>query len=411
MAFGDEGRTIASTAMDGTSRLWDATTLKDALVLRGHTSYVYPVVYSPDGRWIASGSWDRTVRLWNASGGRPTHILKGHTNPIGALAFTPDGTRLASWGEDRTIRLWDTATGKEIEPRLTHHGMYHRDSVYSLVVSPDGQRLGAVTDGGVRFWDLATRAELAPLRLPIQGVRVVAFSPDGTRLVAGGDDAKVVIVDTASGKLTAELTGFPGRIQSVQFSPDGRHVLTAGMDPTLRLWDAATGRLVRTFEGHSLEVLAAVFHPDGTRIASGGHDRSILIWDTATGEELVRLPGHSSYVFSLAFSPDGQTLVSGSGDFTIRLWDAFPVTRRLQARHAAERRARWLVDEPRRFRGGPRRVGDGRRPPRTRRSCGTSRSAGLRWGVVQAVRRSDQPRNHGLCHAQDLHRCLATASF
>jgi WD40 repeat protein/serine/threonine protein kinase len=349
VAFDRDGRTIASTANDGTARLWDVTSLEDARVLRGHASYVYPVAYSGDGRWIASGSWDSTVRLWDATSGSPARTLRGHTKPLGALAFTPDGTRLASWGEDSTIRLWDTASGAESEPCLKHLSMYHRDSVYSLVISPDGKRLGALTgDGvsengdpegkiansGVRFWDLATRAELAPLRLPLRTARVVAFSPDGRRLAAGGDDPKVVIVDASSGQLLAELSGFTGRIQSVVFSPDGRQLLTAGRDPTLRLWDTETGGLVRIFAGHSLEVLAAVFHPDGTRIASGGHDRSICLWETATGVELVRLPGHTSYVFSLAFSPAGETLVSGSGDSTVRLWDAFPVARRLQARRA-----------------------------------------------------------------------------
>ena len=349
VAFDGDGRTIASTAKDGTARLWDVTSLEDARVLRGHTSYVYPVAYSADGRWIASGSWDSTVRLWDAARGSPARTLRGHTRPIGALAFSPDGTRLASWGEDSTIRLWDTASGAETDPPIIHRSMYNRNSVYSLLVSPDGKRLGAVTghgvsedgnsagkitESGVRFWDLATRTELAPLRLPLRTARVVAFSPDGRRLAAGGDDQKVVIVDANSGELRAEMAGFTGRIQSVAFSPDGRQILTAGQDPALRLWDTETGGLVRTFAGHSLEVLSAVFHPDGTRIASGGHDRSICLWETATGVELVRLPGHTSYVFSLAFSPEGETLVSGSGDSTVRLWDAFPVARRLQARRA-----------------------------------------------------------------------------
>ncbi len=334
VAFSDLGRTIASAALDGTARLWDAMAPDDASVLRGHTNYVYPVAFSPDGRQIATGSWDWTVRLWDAATGATIHTLEGHTNPLGALAFSPDGTLLVSWGNEGTIRFWDTKTGKEIGPSLVHHGMDHRDSVYSLVITPDGKRIGAVTQGGVRFWDLATRRGVATLRLPIEGVRVVAFSPDGGRLAAGGDGASVVVVDAISGELLAEISGFTGRIQSLAFSPDGRYVLTAGMDRVLRLWDTETGRLVRTFAGHSLEVLSAVFHPDGTRIASGGHDRSIRIWDTATGEELVRLTGHTSYIFSLAFSPGGETLVSGSGDCTVRLWDEFPVARRLEARRA-----------------------------------------------------------------------------
>jgi WD40 repeat protein len=338
-AFSDDGRVLASGAVDGSARLWDATTTSDPTVLRGHDYYVYPVAYSPDGRWIATGSWDRTVRVWDAAGGELVHVLKGHEEPLGALTFTRDSTRLASWAEDRTIRLWDVATGAEVAPRFRHVSMPYRDSVYTLVATPDGRRLAAAAEGEVRFWDLQTGAALPPLRLPLAGPRVLAFSPDGRRLAAGGNEPKVVVVDAASGALVAELVGFEGRVQSIAFSPDGRHVLTAGLDPALRLWDAETGRLDRTLTGHGLEVLAAVFHPDGTRIASGGHDRSVLIWDAATGLELTRLTGHTSYIFSLAFSPDGETLVSGSGDFTARLWDAFPVARRLRARLNARVRA------------------------------------------------------------------------
>jgi WD40 repeat protein len=331
VSFSADGRTIASAAADGTARLWDAMSRDDPRVLRAHSWHVYPVAYSRDGRRFATGSWDRTVRLWDAASGRPVLVLRGHTRPIGVLAFTRDGTALVSWAEDGTIRLWDADTGRLIGT-LIHTSMKERDSVYSLVVTSDGERIGAVTTGGLRFWDAASRRELTPLRLPIQGVRVVTCSPDGARLAAGGDDPRVAVVDAASGELITELTGFTGRIQALQFSPDGRHLLTAGLDGVLRLWDAANGRLERSFFGHSLEVLAAVFHPDGTRIASGGHDRSILVWDVSTGEALARLPGHSSYVFSLAFSPDGKTLVSGSGDSTVRLWDDFAVARRLQAR-------------------------------------------------------------------------------
>jgi WD40 repeat protein len=125
-------------------------------------------------------------------------------------------------------------------------------------------------------------------------------------------------------------------VQVLAFSPDGRRLLSGGRDRMLRLWDVKTGALVWELKGHTDELFAAAFHPGGTRIASGGRDRVVRILDAEQGQELVRLPGHTNYIFSLAFSPDGVTLASGSGDYTIRLWETTPLTRRLEARRARE---------------------------------------------------------------------------
>ena len=37
--------------------------------LRGHSSWVRSVAYSPDGKHVVSGSDDQTVQVWNAATG------------------------------------------------------------------------------------------------------------------------------------------------------------------------------------------------------------------------------------------------------------------------------------------------------------------------------------------------------
>ncbi len=78
--------------------------------LRGHTSSVNSVAFSPDGATLASASGDDTIRLWDVATGQPrTDPLRGHTDSVVSVAFSPDGATLASASGDDTIRLWDVS--------------------------------------------------------------------------------------------------------------------------------------------------------------------------------------------------------------------------------------------------------------------------------------------------------------
>jgi WD40 repeat protein len=75
----------------------------------------------------------------------------------------------------------------------------------------------------IKIWDLATGTVHHTLRGHSDGVRGVAFSPDG-RLVV---------------ELHRKLEGHLSWARDVAFSPDGRLVASASYDRTIRLWDSA----------------------------------------------------------------------------------------------------------------------------------------------------------------------------
>ncbi len=311
------------------------------LTLSGHTGPVRALAYSPDGRLLASGGADRTVRVWDMRDRRERLPPLVHARGVTGLAFAPDGTVLASIGQDRHVRLWDVANGREgttLAPQASVPTAvaFFPDGrslavggglVTCLAVSPDGKTVAAGSGEPVDFRrgvvsvltsDGIVR-EPATLDLTDMGCWRAVYRAEGRHDDLGGGVRVVKLWEPYSDRRLPALPHREG-VRAVAFSPDGAVLATAAGN-LIRLWDAASGRELALLRGHVREVNALAFTPDGAALLSGGADRRVRLWAVADGRPRHVYAWPAGKVSAVAVSPDGLTAAVAGDVSDIVLWD------------------------------------------------------------------------------------------
>jgi len=337
-------------------------------LLRADTG-IAAIAFSPDGRIAAaegSGPSPRVV-LFDVHSGRRTKVLTARGEPmewVECLAFSPDGTKLL-WGEYRgKVVLWDL-TGDRL---LFRDNLHHRP-VRDVRFSPDGKLMASAGGDAIQLRRVTAPEEAAPgfatrtgprlepafvpfgMAPPFgrrEGVACLAFTPDGSRIVAGTfEDATILVWHTADRRLLRQIPGAHGnsttvqnnpRLNCVAVTPDGQRIMSIGQTTKpraqtklwpgsinaimseVRFWDIATGQKVADYHGDLDEGFGyGALSPDGRLVAVSDCTR-LRIVDAATGrtERAINLPGSSGD--RPVFSPDG-TLVALPMDNTIALFE------------------------------------------------------------------------------------------
>ena len=234
-----------------------------------------------------------------------------HTDSATAIAASPDGRETAVATENRLL-VYSTASGRFMRELPSFRG-----ALRDLAWSPDGTHLLASVfyDDAAFLLDADGKREPRRLTVEREGA-AVAFSPDARRAAVGSEMGPIAVFDLAAGPPPVLLHDSPRAANALAFS--GEHLVSAGADGVVRWWNLATGAVAfQSAAGGFLLRLALA--PDGRLAASAGLDHTIHLYDLATGTEVEALAWHESAVWGLAWA--GRTLVSGDADGSVALWD------------------------------------------------------------------------------------------
>lgn len=240
----------------------------------------------------------------NTMGGGPsqdTTALPSSSGVRQTLAHSPRAVTNATSGYARSAL--NTMGG------VPSHDRAVRNSFIPTFMSPKG-RLVAVNKGplekSVRIQNIHTR-KFVELEGCSDAVYSVAFSPDGKRVVTGGE--MIQIWDAETGKLTvAVMNEDRYNVLSVAFSPDGKRVASGSAGKTVRIWNSATGAPDCEFKCRS-PVLSVSFSPDGNYVVSGERRGRVVLWNTITKKKYKESKVTRNALRSVAYSMDGKSLV------------------------------------------------------------------------------------------------------
>lgn len=281
--------------------LMDPPELK--VTLAAHKAHVWCVRFSPNETALATGSSDKKIRIWVAETGQPLQVLEAHTEGVRCLAFSMDGL-LLSGGMDSQICLWEHSDNAPTAQWKAHEGHVHAIAFTKNYYSDHKNlALSVGADGSVAAWHVVSGQYQALGRFAGGGgggiLCVAQHTHEDLWCACGNEDGGVWCwhfkppeIDEETGLAATEQTDIRGHVKLVghkqgvrtlAFTPDGCLLASGSTDGMIRIWDV---RKLHEPE-HFVTALAVFKAHDSwvTELRFEGGDRGIV---TSSSDGLVR---------------------------------------------------------------------------------------------------------------------------
>ncbi len=233
IAFAPDGQSFAVSSSDRTISIWQSDADAPSAILKGHRNTVMGLSWSRDGHRLASAATDNTIRIWSPddADAKP-EILKSPYRIVSYAEFLDGDEQIVSAGGGDEALVWNPESG-DVMATLPGHGK----SARSMQLSDDSKTLMTQDfEGLVRIWSTADWLVSATHDIGSKAPRSVRLSPDGSRL-AVMEERRVRLIALPSLEQEAEFALPIKGVHLASFSPDGNLLAVTAADGKARVWD------------------------------------------------------------------------------------------------------------------------------------------------------------------------------
>jgi WD40 repeat protein len=163
-----------------------------------------------------------------------THVLMDHKDEVWRIEWSPDGNLLASASKDKTVVIWQlkppsAGNGHQYSISFLHHLKGHRGAVDAMAWSPDSETLVTASDKQIYIWDVkeGRRSDVTIDNSPHKDeISAVQWLPDGSQFVVCSLDPRVVFYDL-SGTITRNWSLGHMQLRDIVITPDCSRIVAA----------------------------------------------------------------------------------------------------------------------------------------------------------------------------------------
>lgn len=154
ISISKDGRYVYGGTDDGKLIRWTISNGESRMIYDNRNTSIHTLALNRNGSRIVLGDKSGNIIVLDPNAGRVISRVKGHSSRVLDISYSPDNTQLASSSMDGTIKIWNARDLSESPIVLTAHESW----VFAIAFSPDGRSIVSSSENGdIFFWSSRTK--------------------------------------------------------------------------------------------------------------------------------------------------------------------------------------------------------------------------------------------------------------